>query len=566
MKKILSLILALVATTCLWAYDFQSGDLYYNITSDTTVEVTYQYQWSSDNYAGLTTATIPETVTHDGINYSVTSIGDYAFLDCRSLTSVTIGNSVTSIGSGAFDGCSSLTSITIPNSVTSIGGGAFDGCYSLTSMVVESGNSNYDSRENCNAIIETATNTLIAGCQNTIIPNSVTSIGDYAFRDCSSLTSVTIPNSVTSIGDNAFYDCDALTSITIPNSVTSIGNYAFTYCESLTSVTIGNSVTSIGWEAFAWCDALTSVNIPNSVTSIGGSAFEGCYSLPVENNLRYADTYLVGAADKTLSTYSIKEGTKWIGDNAFKICDALTSITIPNSVTSIGYGAFYECYALTSITIPNSVTSIGNSAFTYCESLTSVTIPNSVTSFGGGAFDGCYSLTSIVVESGNSNYDSRENCNAIIETATNTLIAGCQNTIIPNSVTSIGDYAFRDCSSLTSVTIPNSVTSIGDEAFRGCDALKTVICEAIEVPELDDDVFYAMPLSEATLYVPAQSLDDYKAADQWNDFGTILPLDKAPSAVENTRLPIANSIKLLRNGQIYILQDGKTYTITGQKL
>ena len=304
MKRLSILLLSLLCTAATtFAYDFQSGDLYYNITSDTTVEVTYQKYWqeiwNSANYQGLTTATIPETVTYNGTTYSVTSIGDYTFDNCFSLTSVTIPNSVTnigmsafygcsaltsitipnfvtSIGNNAFSGCSSFTSITIPNSVTSIGNYAFISCESLTSMMVESGNTVYDTRENCNAIIETASKTLIAGCQSTTIPNSVTSIGGSAFYGCSSLTSLTIPNSVTSIGSSAFSDCSSLTSITIPNSVTTVGDYAFYKCSSLTSITIPNSITSIGWRAFLACSSLTQITcLAQTPPTCGDDCFYG---------------------------------------------------------------------------------------------------------------------------------------------------------------------------------------------------------------------------------------------------------------------------------------------------
>ena len=379
-RFLLSLLVALLTTLSINAYNFKFGGLYYNTTSNNTVEVTYKWYNDPSNYQGLTTATIPETVTYNGTTYSVTSIGDkafmyctsltsitipnsvtsiggYAFYDCSSLTSVTLPNSVTSIGEYAFSGCSSLTSITFPNSVTSIGDGAFWHCSSLTSIVVESGNTMYDSRENCNAIIETASNTLIAGCKSTTIPNSVTSIGGEAFYDCSSLTSITIPNSVTSIGDRAFASCSSLTSITLPNSVTSIGDGAFSWCTSLTSITIGNSVTSIGEYALNGCSSLTSITLPNSVTSIGGSAFSYCSSL----------TSVVWNA-KNCAGWSYSSYAPFYGIRA-----NITSFTFGEEVETIPSCLCYGMSSLTSITLPNSVTSIGYDAFYYCTSLTSVT-------------------------------------------------------------------------------------------------------------------------------------------------------------------------------------------------
>ena len=280
----------------------------------------------------------------------------------------------------------------------------------------------------------------------------VRSIGNSAFYGCYGLKDVTIPSSVKTIGNSAFYCCNGLTSIIIPNSVTSIGYNVFEGCSRLTSVTIPNSLTSISGYAFSGCKGLTSITIPNSVTTIGTGAFYNCSGL---------------------ASVTIPNSVTSIDQSAFNGCSGLTSVIIPNNVTSIGTSAFKGCSGLTSVTIRKGVTSIGGSAFEDCSGLTTVIIPNSVESIGTSVFKGCSGLTSLKVESGGK-YDSRNNCNAIIETSSNTLIAGLKNTTIPNSVTSIGTSAFDGCGGLTSVTIPNSVTSIGERAFAGCSDLTSL--------------------------------------------------------------------------------------------
>ena len=513
--KILTLFLALtIGAGPLLADKVQIGDLYYNLIDSTqTAEVTSgdSEEWyNGDRYNG--DITIPSSVEYNAVVYNVTSIGHGAFNECSGLTSITIPNSVTNICTGAFADCIGLTSVTIGNSVANIGGYAFYNCTGLTNIEVDSDNPIYDSRDNCNAIIEKNSNALIFGCKSTIIPNGVTSIGDHAFYGCSGLTSIEIPNSVISIGYNAFSGCTGLISITIGNSVTSIGiskctnltkviinsntiagktytsssniktifgnqveeyilgdsvthigDYAFYGCSGLTSITIPNSVTSIGEKAFYNCTGLTSIEIPNSVTSIGNIAFYGCSGL--------TSVYINDlAAWCTISFLDGSSNPLYHANHLYFNDTEITELLIPNSVTSIGDYAFYNCTGLTSIEIPNSVMSIGNYAFSGCTGITSITIPNSIASIGNSAFWSCTNLTRVIINSNTivgKTYTYNSNFKTIFGNQVEEYILG-------DSVTHIGDYAFYDCSGLTSIEIPNSVMSIGNYAFSGCTGLTSV--------------------------------------------------------------------------------------------
>ena len=436
-------------------------------------------------------------LNYDGQSYYVKSIGTCTDTDIV-IPETYNGLPVTRIDEWAFMGCRSVTSIFIPAFVRSIPTThGFDGCQSLTSIEVDENNAYYESIDG--NLYYKNDKTLIMYAKGKkdaifVIPDSVTSINDFAFTECFSLTSVTMPDSVTSIGVYAFYNCSSLTSITIgdsvtricdwafancsslasleiPDSVTYIGEYAFYGCSSLTSIEIPDSVTSIGYRAFAYCTSLTSIVIPDSVTSIGESAFYECTSLTIyceaeskpsgwDSSWNYSSRPVVWGYSSSPTASEGLEFTLNSDGQSYSVTGIGTctdnDIVIPETyeglpVTSIGHGgAFQYCYSLTSIVIPDSVTSIGWYAFNYCSSLTSVAFGENskLTSIGRCAFQDCSSLTSIE---------------------------------IPDSVTSIGEWAFCNCSSLTSIVIPYSVTSIGSEAFYNCLSL-TIYCEATSEP------------------------------------------------------------------------------------
>ncbi|HTV41663.1 MAG TPA: leucine-rich repeat domain-containing protein [Candidatus Sulfotelmatobacter sp.] len=473
-------------------------------------------------YAGPSgNVVIPNTIN----GYYVTSIGDYAFLENTSLTSVTIPNSVTNIGDESFCSCTSLTNAILPDSIISIGEFAFAGCSSLT---------------------------------NFMIPDSVTSIGTNAFEECSSLTSITIPNGVTSIDDSAFASCTSLTNVILPDSIINIEEFAFAGA-SLTNLTLPDSVTCIGQGAFQGCNSLSTIIIPDSVTNIEVDAFLDCTSMTSisvdVDNQDYSslngilfdkaqDALLECPSALTNTDYTIPEGVVTNAENAFWYCPNLAKITIPGSLTNIVGTPFYDCTGLTNIcvnstnpaysslngvlfdkaqdtllqyppgltnasyTIPNSVTDLQDYAFSDCINLVNITIPNSVTNMGYGAFLGCTSLASVVIPKGVTSIPEQTFSECI----------SLADVIIPYSVTNIGELAFSQCISLTSVTIPASAATIGDFAFESLPALASVYFEGNALPNIGR-VFYDDP-GTIVYYLPgatgwAATYDDV-TTELWN--------------------------------------------------
>ena len=554
------------------------------------------------------------------IGDSVMSIGNDAFYCNKTMTSVIISNSVTNIGENAFRDCENLTSVKIGTGVSRIKGAAFYGCNNLTSVNIS------DIAKWCTIDFENnplsyAKHLFLDDIEitNLVIPESVNTISSGAFRNCIGLVSVTIPNSVTSIRSGAFYGCTGLTTITVPGSVNTIESSAFAECSRMESVYIQNGVKTLGAYAF-YIQSLTCLYIPNSITTMEETAFYGSIKeLHFDGSLEewfsswgtnffipaYPDGYDLYINDEKIEDLVIPDNIRTIRPLTFNSCKSLKSITIPeghpyiymeesngpsytfaecknlrsvslgSSFGNISHSAFRDCKNLRSVEIPTTSSyKIGANAFSNCNRLESITLGSGVTEIGGGAFSGCTGLTSIEIPNRVTSIgsDAFYGC------------SGLTSVTIPNSVTRIGDYAFYGCSGLTTVTIGKGIKKIEGCAFRDCNNLTSVTSLSKTPPEmgktgyLDGNVgwvyyyvFDGVPCSRIPLYVPDESVESYKTAEQWRSFSPILPLsqkpgeDQAIDEVLNDNKTYTTH-KILSNGQIYILRGEKVYTLQGQEV
>lgn len=640
MKKLLTLLVALLATTAIWAYDFHVNGIYYNYNTDTSpysLEVTFgenAYQGdivipdtvplfggrrlfavtrigkdAFENDTALLSVTLPNTITtirdwsffgssiqtiHLG--NGVDSIGGYVFLSCPQLSQVTGGENVEFIGRQAFEGTSwlenlpngvvyigktlynykgempantsinvkdgtlsiteeafvfqdNLASITIPKSVKKISGAIVRSCDALTKIIVDVENPYYDSRENCNAIIETETNKLIAACNTTKIPESIVSIGTYAFNGCNQIT-----------------------SITLPDNLTTIENSAFSFSRNLASITIGKNITSVGYSAFndtPWYNNQPEGLVYLDYILLGYKGGDLNYEdVVVKDGISTIAQYVFfGPINRVIniSSLTIGKDVKYIHPDAFSNNNVSSiqsviwnAVECNDFLTSTSVFPYYLRKNITSFTFGEEVKHIPAMLCSYMSSLKLITLPNTVKTIGRSAFNGCYEIESINIPNGVK----------VIETST---FAGCsklKSITIPNSVQIINTWAFESCSSLENLVIGENVKTIGAYAFSICKALKTVISYATNPPTLDYGVFSNVPTDKVTLYVPGQSIELYKSADQWKDFYAILPLSDAPASVGNIEYPFStsNSQKYFHNGQLIIIRDGIEYNAMGQEL
>ena len=512
MKRIILALLLLLAAIETYAYSFSAEcstgqTLYYSITSDSTVAVTYaafESFWhvtynTYTYYYGHTKPSgylvIPDSVTYSGTTYRVTSIGDYAFYDCSDIQRlVIIPNSVTSIGHYAFYNCSGIDSLYIGSGVTSIVSSAFYGCTGLEYMYYNARNLNstndYSSFLNGTVnnfrtlVIGDSVRTIPSHCfrgrssidSTVVIPDSVTSIGGYAFYGCSGIDTLVIGRGVTTISQYAFQNCSGIRKLTIPGNVTSIEQWAFSGCSGIDSLHIGSGVTSIGSSAFSGCSSIRLLVIPNNVTSIGSSAFYGCSGI---------DSLHIGS------------GVTSIGSSAFSGCSSIRLLVIPNNVTNIGSSAFHGCSGIDSLHIGSGVTSIGPSVFRGCFSIHRLVIPNNVTSIEEHAFDSCSGIDTLVIGSGvtligssafngclgleymhynarNLNTENYMHFSSSSSPFYNTTTNNFRTLVIGDSVRTIPVGCFRDRRSIDSLYIDSGVTSIGSSAFFNCDNILSV--------------------------------------------------------------------------------------------
>ena len=555
------------------AYDFESAGIYYNITGNNTVEVTYSDR-DNNTYSG--SVSIPETVTNNGTEYSVTKIGEYAFQG-SAVTSVSMPEGITSIDYNAFSGCQNLESVTLPESLTTLGSYAFSSCKLLKTIK---------------------------------IPSGVTAIPERCFRACSSLESVTIPEGVMTIGDGAFYAC-SINALTLPESLIEIGNEAFSGC-GLTDLVVPEGVQTIGSHAF-YRNSLKNLTLPSTVTSIGGSAFGNNNNLqsiicnavtpptldgnafssgitpsikvPMASIAAYrkasgwkvftnyyggemiADgiTYRINekeamvaavepslteanilstvefegnqypvikinekvfSGNTNLTAVTLPEGLVEIGEYAFSGCQNLESVALPESLTTLGDYAFSSCKLLKTIKIPSGVTAIPSCCFRECSSLESVTIPKGVTDIGGAAFSGCNlkaltlpeSLVTIEIYAFEDNRSLKSvNIPAKVKTIETQAFYGCGLTdlVIPEGVQTIGSHAFSS-NSLKNLTLPSTITSIGESTFRYNYGLQSITCNAATPPTLGDDAFYGCNIQEVK--VPLASIAAYRKVYGWKNY------------------------------------------------